>query len=350
MFLLGGKGVVAVDIGSSTIKVVELEVGKSSCSIKSFSTTPLPTGIISAGDIADPGALAEVIKGALASAKVGKKSAAVGVWGSAVIVKRVSIARVDAKLVAEQVRFEAEQYIPFDLSTVNLDYAVLSDTGSESMDVLLIAAQKDLVLKYAEAIEGAGLRCGIIDVESFAVANCFNHNYGTQGADAIAVLNIGASKTNVVVLKSGEVIFARDVVVGGGNYTADISKQMGVTLEEAEALKVSACQGKEAPAEVLAAINETNEVVVEEIHRSFDFFAATVPDTPIKRMFVTGGASLTTGLIDGLKATLQLEVDRLENFSKVQVSSKMTETSDLKILNAILCVAIGLGLRKMGDR
>ncbi len=350
MFLLGGKGVVAVDIGSSTVKVVELDIGKTSCSIKSCSTTPVPTGVMSGGDITDTGALAEVIKGAVTAAKISKKTASVGVWGSAVIVKRVSIARVDAKLIPEQVRFEAEQYIPFDLNSVNLDYAVLGDSGNESLDILLIAAQKDLVLKYAESVEGAGLRCGIIDVESFAVANCFNHNYGEMGADAIAILNVGASKTNVVVLRKGEVIFARDVLVGGGNYSADISKQMGVTLEEAEALKLSACEGKEAPAEVLETISGTNEVVVEEIHRSFDFFAATVPDTPIKRLFVTGGASLTTGLVEGLKNTIQVDVERMEIFSKVLVPPKMAETSDVKTMNAILCVGIGLGLRKLGDR
>ncbi len=349
MFLWGGKSVVALDIGSTALKLIELASSRDTYTLQNFTMVPMPQGVMSGGEIADPGALSEVIKGAVAAAKSKRKSASVGLWGAAVVVKRISMARMDTKLIPEQIRFEAEQYIPFDLNNVNLDYAVLKDSGGENMDVLLIGAQKELIIKYIESVESAGLKCSIIDVEGFAVANCFNINYSLTN-EVIALLNIGASKTNMVVLQNGEAIFCRDVLVGGYNHSADISKVMGITIEEAEALKISACRGKEAPTEVLEAIKGTNEVVVEEIHRTFDFFAATVPDTAVNRVFVTGGGSLTKGLVESLKSTLQIEVEPLNVFKKVAVTAKLASEFDTNFLNSVLAVGIGLGCRQIGDK
>src|SRR5690606_32780194 len=146
------------------------------------------------------------------------------------------------------IKFEAEQYIPFDVNEINLDFTVLKNKNqsAETMDYLLIAAQREFLFKIAEVIETAELECSIVDVSGFALANTFIFNHSERVGETIGLINCGAGVTNFVVMEDGEVVFARDIPVGGLNFTNDIHKQMGVSLEEAEALKISASTGQNA--------------------------------------------------------------------------------------------------------
>lgn len=349
--LFGSKKVIGLDIGTSSIKLVEVEKSKSSATLTAFGYVSTPPGAIVGGEIVAPEVLSDAIRSLVTQTKTGRKKAATAIWGTAVITKKISIPRIDEKLVGEQLKWEAEQYIPFDINESNLEYQVIHDsTSPEQMNVLLVAAKRDYVMRYAEVIEAAGLECSIIDVAGFALANCFEANYGRLEGQAVILLNIGAGTTDFVVMEHGEVTFSRDIPVGGLTYTTDISKAMGVSLEEAENLKISAGTGQPVPQEVTDVIGHTNEAVAEEIRRSYDFFLASSSDVKITRAYVTGGGLGIPGLFEVVQNTLGVTLESLNPFATVQYDSRVFNADYISQISPYACVGLGLALREAGDR
>ncbi len=344
------KKLVGLDIGTSSIKIAEVEVTRGGCSLLSFGVAPTPTGAISGGEISDIAGISSSVRALMGEIKSRRNAASTGMWGTAVIVKKITIPKMEANLVADQIRWEAEQYIPFDINEISLAYHILKRQGNnDTMDVLLIAAQNELVMQYAEAVEGAGLSCSTIDVAGFALANCFELNYGSYN-ECVALLNIGAGSTNFVVLNAGEVIFSRDIPTGGQTYTNDIHKEMGVTMGEAEALKLSASAGREVPDEVHAILLGTHETVTEEINNSFEFFAATSNGLSISRCFFCGGGAAIPGLIDQISRNCNLRFERLDPFLKIKAANKSFSSTYLEQIKPFAAVVTGLAMRKIGDK
>ncbi|MEZ4872216.1 MAG: type IV pilus assembly protein PilM [Bdellovibrionales bacterium] len=253
--LFGSKKILGLDVGTSAIKVAELEVSKNSATLLKFGIMETPPTAISAGDIIDAGIYGDAVLALLQNEKIRTKSTSAGMWGPNVIVKKISIPQMEKKFVAEQIRWEAEQYIPFDISEVNLDYAFLKESsqGYDNMDVLLVAARKEQIIKYVEIIETAGQTVSIIDVNGFALANTFLFNYGPTNRP-VGILNVGSQYTNFVVISGEDLIFCRDIPVGGQFYTVDIQKSLNVSMTEAESLKISASMGQ-MPEEISAVIS-----------------------------------------------------------------------------------------------
>ncbi|MFP5518670.1 MAG: type IV pilus assembly protein PilM [Bdellovibrionia bacterium] len=343
------KKVIGIDIGSTSIKVIEVDSSRKGANLLSFAVVPTPPGAIYGGEIHDIAAIAMALQAAITELKTKRKNAATAMWGTAVIVKKIQMARVDRKLLREQVRFEAEQYIPFDLNNVSLaHHELMTNNSPETMDVLLVAAQNELVLQYSQVIETAGLNCSILDVSGFALANCFELNYGKR-PETVGILNFGASITNFVVIQNGEILFARDILAGGSSYTNEIHKILGVTVEEAEALKLSASAGREVPDEVHSILSQTNEVVVEEIRSSLDFLAATSSEVSIQKFYFTGGAALTPGLIETASRGLGLSFEPLNPFVNLKANPKKFSPGYLDQIHYLIPVSLGLGLREVGD-
>lgn len=259
--------------------------------------------------------------------------------------------KMDDALVAEQIKWEAEQYIPFDINEVTLDHHIIKKKsgGSESMDVLLVAAKQEFLFGFIEAIESAGLKCSVVDVGGFALANCFEANYGAPGG-TIALLNIGAGVTNFVVVEAGEVIFSRDIPVGGFNYTSDINKAMGVSIPEAEALKVSASLGQEVPDEVNGIIASTTELVVDEIRNSFEFFNASSGGSGVNRLFVSGGSIFVPGLLEEISRALSISYEVLDPFHKISYDTGVFTAEYIDQIKSISPVVLGLAMRKLSEK
>lgn len=346
------KKVIGLDIGTSSLKLAELDVSKNKATLVGFRLAPTPVNAVSGGEIIDPSGLSSAIAGLYAELGSRRKNVATGMWGMAVIVKRITMAQMDRKLLNDQIRYEAEQYIPFDINQVSLAHHVLSGpTSPETIDVLLVAAQNELVAQYQMAIEGAGLTCGVVDVNGFALANCFEMNYGRFPGENIGLLNFGASVTNFVVISNGDVVFCRDVPVGGANYTNEISKNLGVSVQEAEMLKLSAMANQEVPDEVMGVISATNEAVAEEIRNGLDFLSATTNGLTLSRCFVTGGAVGTMGLLDAVSRVTALVLEPFNPFARVQVaSSKRLPADYVEQIGPFAAIAMGLGMREVGDR
>lgn len=344
------KKILGLDIGSSSIKIAEMDVTKQGAQLLSFGFAPTPPNTVSAGEISDISSVGIAVQGLVNEIKSKRKNIATGMWGTAVIVKKITIPKMDRKLIQDQIRFEAEQYIPFDINNISLAHHVLKASASDdTIDLLLIAAQNELVFQYTSVVEASGLACSVLDVSGFALANCFEANYGKFPHDVIGILNFGSSITNFVVVHNGDVVFCRDIPVGGQSYTNEIHKSLGVSLQEAEALKLSAVSRREVPAEVHSIIASTNEMVTEEVRNSLDFLSATTNGLALNRCFYTGGSSSTTGLTEALSRSTGIPFEILNPFSKVKANPKKFSPDYLNQISHFAAIATGLGIRKVGD-
>lgn len=344
------KKILGLDIGTSSIKLAELEAGRRGLTLNRFSIVPISPGLVSGGEIIDATGVISAIEMAVRQAKTKRKHVATGMWGTSVIVKKISMPRMDENVVAEQIKWEAEQYIPFDVNEISLEHHILKSmrSGGENMDVLLVAAKQEFVFRYLETVETAGLKCACIDVSGFALANCFEFNYGIT-SDITALLNIGAGVTNFVVVDRGEVIFSRDISVGGQSYTSDINKSMGVSLAEAEALKISASMGQEVPDEVNTIISSTNEAVVDELKNSFEFFSATSGGAAIQKFYVSGGSIYVPGLVETLSKATGIPFEVMDPFLKIDSAPRTVPPDYLAQIKPLAAVVLGLAMRKEGD-
>lgn len=318
--------------------------------IDNFAFIQSPPSALSNGEITDPLLVAESIKSIYKEKGFKNKQTCIGLSGTAVIVKKISMPEVDSKNILEQVRYEAAQYLPFDISQVTIDYHKLSfKSGSpENMDLLIVAAQNEFILNYLQSVQQAGLKPAILDVNSLALANVFEINYG-KTSEPIAVFNFGSTLTNFLVLYQGEVIFSRDIPVGGFHFTNEICKNMGVTFDEAESLKITQSQ-QEAPEETRTFMNIALDYVTEEIRNSIDFYAATSNGLSIARAYHTGGASLTAGLIDHLSDSLKLSFEPLNPFINIHPRNSSLSGTYMQQVAPFVSVVFGLALRKMGEK
>jgi len=345
--LFGSKKVIGIDLGSSSIKFVELEPSGKGYNLVSFGVAPTPEESIVNGQINDSGALSTTIQTLIKETKTKTKSAVTGMWGSSIIIKKISIPKVDSKILQETIRFEAEQYIPFEISSVALTHVVLeSKSSNDTMDVLVVAAKSDQLLQYVEPITLSDMKCSIIDANSIALANCFEMNYGKIKNETIALMNFGAEITNFVVIHNGEVIFCRDIGVGGKNITLEISKALGISFSEAESLKLSSSSGTAVPEEVHSIINSESERIVDEIKNSFDFFSASNNGLMINRVFFSGGGSHISTLIQQAAIALGVTFEKMDPFRKIKVNTKKFNLNYLDKISYIAPIALGLASRE----
>lgn len=341
------KKVIGIDLGSSSIKIIELEATSGGFSLVSFGVIPTPTDAISNGQINDPSLLANAIQGILKETKTKTKSSVTGMWGTSIIIKKISIPRVDSKVLNDTIRFEAEQYIPFEISSVALTHVVLnSNNATDNMDVLIIAAKSDQLVQYVETISLCQLKCSVVDANSIALANCFEINYGILRGETVALMNFGAEVTNFVVLHNGELIFCRDIGVGSNNISTEISRALNITVNEAESFKISALVGAEVPDEVHSIISAETERIVEEIKNSFDFFSASNLGIGISKVFFSGGGSHQSNLIQQVAIALGITFEKMDPFKKIKVNTKKFNLNYLEKISYLAPIAVGLASRE----
>lgn len=353
------RGVLGLDIGSHSIKVMELKEAKGgSWRLQKFGLHKLPAEAIVDGAIMNSAAVVEGIRDLVARHKIKTRDVSSGVSGHSVIIKKITLPTMSEDELAESIQWEAEQYIPFSINDVNIDTQILNyneDTGQ--MEVLLVAAKKDIIHEYTAAITEAGLRPLIMDVDSFAVENCFDSNEDLEVGEIVALVNIGASLVNINILNNGVTAFTRDINMGGNQFTEEIQKQLNVSYEEAEALKLggnitSAHSTTEAvvPQEVGSILRSTSEALSIEIQRSIDFYLATASGLQLSRIILSGGAAKVTGLKDALETTMNTKVEMADPFRRVTYNPKEFDPDYLNDLGAMSAVVAGLATRRLGDK
>jgi type IV pilus assembly protein PilM len=348
------KSVVGVDIGSSAVKAVEVRSGGKGgdeFQLLNIGLEPLPPEAIVDGAIMDSGAVIDAIQRLFQANKIKTQDVATSVSGNAVIVKKISLPQMSTDELAESIHWEAEQYIPFDIQDVALDYEVIDGGGSGgNMDVLLVAVKKDKISDYTSAITQAGKNCQVVDVDVFALQNCYEINYGIDPGKVVALLNIGASIMNINIIKGGTSIFNRDIAVGGNQYTDAIQKDLNLSFDQAEALKRGERVDGAAPENLHPIIQAVSENIALEIQKTFDFFRATSAEDRIDRIFLSGGTAKIQGLRDLLADRFEAGVELLNPFNNVTYNPKDFDPDFINDVGPSAAIAVGLAARRVGDR
>ncbi|MCO5142657.1 MAG: pilus assembly protein PilM [Oligoflexia bacterium] len=346
LFGLGAKPIAGLDIGSSAIKLVEAEKKRSGWVVKNFASVALPEDSIVDGEIINHAAVVEAIKSVVRESGSRANLVCTSVAGSSVIIKHIAIPKTSPKDIEDQVYWEAEQYIPFDMKDISLDYEVVQeDMGDGKMDILLVAAKKDFIDKRTSTIKECGLVPEVLEVDVLGLANIFWENYDMAPESAVVLVDIGASLTKINIVSSETTIFTRDVAVGGKNLTQEIQNRLGVSFQEAEVLKIDACSTGQIPEEILPLVTGISENISLEIRRSLDFYATSAVQLPITAVFLCGGASRIPGLASVLTEMLGLPIEYLNPFLKVACSGKQFSEEFLSAISSSAAVPVGLALR-----
>jgi len=348
MFGMGGsKTIVGLDIGSSSIKAVELKKSRGGIELAHVGVEPLANDVVVDSMIMDSPAVASAITKLFTESGIKSKAVATSVSGHSVIVKRIPVSTMTEEQLSESINTEAAQHIPFDIADVNIDYQILSDDLSgPQMDVLLVAVKKDKILNYTNVLSMAGKAPTIVDIDVFALQNCYEYNYEPSPGSTVALLNLGASVMNINILKGSNPLFTRDVSVGGHQYTDALQKELDLSFDDAESLKLGEKVGTVSEDAKLPILQQVTEIIVLEIQKTFDFFRATAAGEHIERIYLAGGSAKVPGLMEALRQEFSLPVEVLNPFAKIDPAAN----SDLIDRNAgQLAVAVGLALRSFED-
>ena len=346
------RALVGLDIGSSAVKAVELKAAGKSYKVTGFGTEPLPPDSIVDGAIIDGAAVADAIRRLFDGRGIKTKDVAASLSGNAVIVKKISLPVMSDNELAESIYWEAEQYIPFDIQDVNLDYQILDKgdaSGKGTMDVLLVAAKKEKIADYTGVIAQAGRTAVVVDVDAFALQNAYEVNYGIDPNAVIVLLNAGASATNINILHGDQSVFTRDISIGGNAYTEALQRELNLQFDTADSLKRGQTVGGPTYDEARPVLRAVTENVMLEIQKTFDFFKATAASEKIDRIILSGGASRAEGFTEMLTERFEAPVESFDPFRKVAFDAKRFKTNPSDIAPTV-AVAVGLGLRRVADR
>src|SRR5437762_13268139 len=299
------KAIVGLDIGSSAVKAVQRKPSGKSHKVTAFAVEPIPPDSIVDGAIIDGTAVAEAIRRLFANAAFKSKEVAASLSGNAVIVKKINLPVMTEADLGESILWEAEQYIPFDVQDVNLDYQILDPgTGENSkgtMDVLLVAAKKEKIADYTGVIAQAGKTPVVVDVDAFALQNAYEMNYGHDDQAVVVLLNAGASAININIIQGDQSVFTRDIAMGGNAYTEAVQKELNLPFDTAEALKKGEAVEGATFEEVQPVLHAMTENVLLEIQKTFDFFKSSATTDKIDRVLLSGGAPRVDGFQNALE-------------------------------------------------
>jgi type IV pilus assembly protein PilM len=282
------------------------------------------------------------------------KEVAIGVRGHSVIIKKISLPRMSQEELDESIQWEAEQYIPFDVKDVNIDTQILTPEADAAgqMDVLLVAAKKDMINDYTSVCAEAGLTATVVDVDAFAVQNAYEANYEPAPGETVVIINVGAAVSNINVISRGVTTFTRDITMGGNAFTEEIQKQLNISYDEAEALKVGGQGESDAvvPQEVERVIQGVAEQMGAEIQRSLDFYASTAADGKITRAFLSGGTARVPALFKIVEARAGVPVEILNPFKNIEIDNRKFDPGVILGAAPSAAVGVGLALRRPGDK
>jgi type IV pilus assembly protein PilM len=348
------KAVVGLDIGSSAVKAVELKPDGKGYRVSAFGSEPVPPDSIVDGAIIDGAAVADAIRRLFENKRFKTTDVAASLSGNAVIVKKISLPVMTEAELAESIQWEAEQYIPFDIQDVNLDYQILdAGTGPDSkgtMDVLLVAAKKEKIADYTGVIAQAGRVPVVVDVDAFALQNAYEVNYGIDPQAIVVLLNAGASAININILSGQQSVFTRDVSLGGNAYTEAVQKELNLPFDRAEQAKKGEKLDGVSFDDVKPILHAMTENVLLEIQKTFDFFKATAASDRIDRILVSGGASRVDGFAEALAERFGAPVEPFDPFRTIAFEPGKLGVVDHERLVPTAAVAVGLALRRAGDR
>ena len=347
------KETIGIDIGSSSIKLIQLEESEGRYRLSKFGIAYLAPEMIVDGTIMDSVRCVEAVQDLIKEQSISTKDAVISVSGHSVIVKRVTLPQMSEGELAESIKWEAEQYIPFDINDVNMDFQILNTfvgpDGKPQMNVLLAAVKKDKLTDYTSLVIEAGLKPAIVDIDSFALENMYGINYEVREGEGVALINIGASLTNINILQGGMFAFTRDISIGGNRYTESIQKDLGLSYDDAEKVKKGENVEGIDPLTLDAIIGNVSSEIASEITRSFGYFKTTLGSENIDKVMLSGGSSKVKNIDVFLQERLELPVEIANPFKKIDVPPEF-DADYIRNIAPIASVVVGLGVRRLDER
>ncbi|MEM1176855.1 MAG: type IV pilus assembly protein PilM [Acidobacteriota bacterium] len=352
MFFARSKGVVGLDIGSATIKLVELKEKKGDIyQLQRIGIEPLSPEAIVDGSIMDSSLVVDAIQKLNDQTGVKSPNFATSVSGHSVIIKKIELPLMSADELAESIQWEAEQHIPFDINDVRLDYVTLSDAepGREEMEVLLVAVKREKVNDYVSVISQSGKSPVVVDIDAFAIQNAYELNYELDPLKNVALINMGAGVTNINIVVRGQSVFWRDISFGGNQFTEALQREFNLSFDQAELLKRGEAVGAYGINEARPILDDVSAEMANEVQKTFDFFSATSSEGAIDELVLSGGCALTPNLIEVLRERFGVPTELLNPFRKVIFKESDFNAEWLESIAPMLAVSVGLAIRRVGD-
>lgn len=339
------KSTVGLDIGSGLIKVAVVDHSKKEPELTKVAIQPLQQDAIVEGEVMDPGVVAEAIQSALTSAGVNSKQVVTAVGGRDVIIKKIQIERVKEQQARELMRWEAEQHVPFDMESVELDFQILDpDADGLEMSVLLVAAKRELVDSKVRVLTDAGLQAVIVDVDAFALHNAFELNHPDAMSGMVALVNIGHDVTNINVLEDGVPILTRDLTLGTRHFREGLQKERGLNADDAQSL----LQGFDRSPHIDAVIETRGEEIAVGIERAVAFISSNQRGgASVRAAYTCGGGARIPGLTEALGSRLRIEAHHANPLSALTVRDGAMDDLVTDEVAPLLMLPIGLALRKV---
>ena len=353
MLFSSKKDLIGIDVGSSSVKLVRLRESRGNYQLMNIGILPLPAESIVDNTIMDSASIVETVSNLITSMKVKGKRVASSVSGHSVIIRKIMLSIMTEEELEASIQWEAEQYIPFDLSEVNIDFQILGPDAKDpsQMNVMLVAAKREYVDDFVAVFAEAGLEPVVMDIDCFAVENTFNVNYGFVEDEVVALVNLGASATSVNVLKGDVSLFTRDIQAGGNLIREELQKRLALSSEEAERAKLGSRNIESVdPESVDEVMADAIENLVQEVQRSLDFFSATSGDDKIIKIYLTGGVSKSQRICEELSERLGIPAEVIDPFRNIIVNDKDFDPEYLEAIGPMMSVATGLAMRKVGDK
>ena len=340
---------IGLDIGSNTLKVAEIKETKNGLSLSKFGMVDIEPGLIRDGSIKSPEIVADSIRQLLRAHNIKEHNIAISIGGYSVIVKNITVKSMGEEELQETIHLEAEQYIPFDINDVNLDFQILGENeyNPGQMSVLLVAAKKEIIDDYLNLVQIVGLNPCIIDVDVFALQNIFEINYDSKNEN-VALIDIGASKTSFNILKENFSVFMRDVSLGCGQINQKIVSLIGCSPGEAEQLKHIDRTDKISEADLMEIISSVVTGWSSEIGRALDFFYSTYPSDQINRIILSGGGANIEKFRQLLAEETSCKVEIIDPFKNIVVDD--FDSSYLKQIASQAAICMGLAIRRVDDK
>lgn len=342
---LGGRQTaVGLSVGTSSIKVVELQRARKGWKLLHFGMVQLPQDAIVNREIVNSVAVSEAISTLASQLKLKNKSVCLSITGTSLIIKRMAVEVTNPKELEDQVFWEAEQYLPFDISEVVMDFQLLSKKKEKNADILLVAVKRSVLDSYLGVVEDSGLKSKIVDVDFFALQNLYEANYPANPSEAVGMIDIGASSMKIVIVQGGIPVFTKDAVIGGNNLTLEIQKHLSLSFADAETLKVSG-QGAGMPQEVNDLMTIAAENYANEIKRALDYYNASSTGGMVNSLLLAGGGSKVPGLSRVVEETLGIPTQMINPFNSVTYDPSIFTDDYVSSIAPIAAVPIGLALR-----
>lgn len=349
------KEVVGLDIGSHSIKLVEIKETGKGMELINFGVMPLKPEAVVDGAIMDASIIVDTIQNLIEVQKVKTKDVVTSVSGTSVIIKKIKLPFMTEEELAETIEFEAEQYIPFDISDVNIDFQILEseelleEEGADQMEVLIVAIKREKIDDYTNLILEAGMNPVIVDVDAFAIENSYEVNYDLKEKEIVALVDIGAAVMNINILKNGLTSFTRDIFLGGNLYTQNIQKEFGITFEDAEAIKLGIEMEGISKEKTRRTIERTTEEIFQEVNRSFEFFRSATGDDNIDQIVLSGGCTKIKGIDQFFSQRVNIPVEIVNPFKKIHFDEKLFDREYIKEIAPLAAVGVGLAIRRVDD-